>query len=823
MRISTCFERLEGHSLFVEYSRQRSIHRRLSFEALENRQLMAGDAFNDPDYQTIQWGLNNTGQTGGQYDVDIDAPEAWTIATGSMNTALAMVDDGVDFTNPDVYLNIWLNQGEIPAGLRASLTDTDADGIITFRDLNDLVNTALVSDLNANGYIDGGDLLLDPRWATGIDDEGNGMLDDLVGWDFLNGDNDPRPGAPPDGHGTGMAQWIGAIPNNGIGKVGVNRLISIMPVRIRQGIVTDVNFTTQAAGVDYAVAEGAAVSAVWGHNPTFNQDIYDAIDRARVAGHLVVAPAGNEYNDNDVTPVYPASFDLENIISATSFNASDGKDSIWNWGYTTVDLAGPTAPGGGTSGGAAHVAGVAALLKSIHADWNADQVKARILASVEPSAALAGKTVSGGRVNAARALATTSVVISDPRIVEGESGTSEVVFTVSRFGDDTGTVILNWTTANGSAIAGSDYVAASGQITFQPSGANDETIHIFITADSTPEPSETFFVTLTNSSGEAVLADEIAQATILPATKFYVVDDGSPDRTYEYGASGAAIENYMINSGNTASRGAASTAAGDRLWVIDANQKVFVYDSAGALLGSWTAGSLSWRSQVQGIATDGTDIWIVDADRDKVFRYAGGANRLLGSQNAASSFALNKGNKSPKDIVTDGTYLWVVDDSTTDKVFKYTLSGSLVGSWTITSGGGRPTGITIDPANVSDIWIVDNATDSVYQFTAAASRTSDSQSPASSFALATGNTNPQGIADPPVASAELHVQNSTAPGTGVARYISPFADLERATRHTLATTKLRAIDFVFEIDDDAISRRKSRITRAIDALRPAVA
>jgi hypothetical protein len=103
--------------------------------------------------------------------------------------------------------------------------------------------------------------------------------------------------------------------------------------------------------------------------------------------------------------------------------------------------------------------------------------------------------------------------------------------------------------------------------------------------------------------------------------------------------------------------------------------------------------------------------------------------------------------------VTDGASLWVVNDATTDKVFKYTAAGSLLGSWTIGSANSSPTGITIDPANVSDIWIVDNGSDRVYQYTAAASRTTGSQSPATSFALAAGNTNPQGIADPPSALA----------------------------------------------------------------------
>ena len=235
-----------------------------------------------------------------------------------------------------------------------------------------------------------------------------------------------------------------------------------------------------------------------------------------------------------------------------------------------------------------------------------------------------------------------------------------------------------------------------------------------------------------------------------PATKFYVVNDASTDRTYEYSATGSAVENYALNSGNTAPRGAASTAAGDKVWVVDANKKVYVYNTSGGLLGSWTAGSLASNATVEGIATNGTDVWIVDAKQDKVFRYTGAASRLSGSQNAASSFSLNSGNTSPKDIVTDGTSLWVVNDSTTDKVFKYTLSGSLLGSWTITGAGTSPTGITLDPSSVGNLWIVDSGTDRVYQFDNAAGRTSGSQSPSTSFALAAGNTNPQGIADPPV-------------------------------------------------------------------------
>jgi hypothetical protein len=149
-------------------------------------------------------------------------------------------------------------------------------------------------------------------------------------------------------------------------------------------------------------------------------------------------------------------------------------------------------------------------------------------------------------------------------------------------------------------------------------------------------------------------------------------------------------------------------------------------------------------------------VWIVDDKSNRVYRYAGAASRLSGSQSADSSFNLASGNGSPRDIVTDGTSLWVVNNSSTDKVFKYTVGGSLVGSWTIDSANSQPTGLTIDPANVSDIWIVDSGDDRVYQYTGAASRTSGSQDAAGWFALSAGNSNPQGIADPPPPSARRY-------------------------------------------------------------------
>ena len=215
----------------------------------------------------------------------------------------------------------------------------------------------------------------------------------------------------------------------------------------------------------------------------------------------------------------------------------------------------------------------------------------------------------------------------------------------------------------------------------------------------------------------------------------------------------SSVESYSLNSGNTAPRGAASTIAGDKTWVVDANRKVYVYNNSGGLLGSWTAGTLATNATVEGIATNGTDVWIVDAKSDKVYKYAGAASRLSGSQNAASSFSLNSGNTSPKDIVTDGTS--ICGSSTTAPPTRCSSTrspGSLVRQLDDQLPAvDSPTGITLDPANVSqDLWIVDSGTDRVYQYNAAASvDLGSSHAAVVTFALAAGNTNPQGIADPP--------------------------------------------------------------------------
>jgi hypothetical protein len=368
---------------------------------------------------------------------------------------------------------------------------------------------------------------------------------------------------------------------------------------------------------------------------------------------------------------------------------------------------------------------------------------------------------------------------------------SEAVFTVTLATPSSSPTTVNYSTANGSAVAGSDYVTATGTVLFQP-GVTARSIFVPLVNDTVFETNESFVVNLSNPSPNALIADGQGVGTILdndpPPTKFFVVNDGSPDRTYEYAAGGAAIENYALNAGNTAPRGAASTTVGDKVWVVDNNRNVYVYNTSGGLLGSWTAGTMNASAQPQGIATDGTDVWIVDAKSDKVFRYAGAASLLSGSQNAASSFSLNSGNKNPTDIVTDGTSLWVTNDSTANKVFKYTTGGALLGSWSIDAANATPTGITIDPASPSTIWIVDSGTDKIYEYTAAASRTSGSQSAATSYALAAGNTNPQGLADPPSEAVTLRVTEQVG---RLSRAVQTGQET-RPTTHSLRVTEHHA-------------------------------
>jgi sugar lactone lactonase YvrE len=351
---------------------------------------------------------------------------------------------------------------------------------------------------------------------------------------------------------------------------------------------------------------------------------------------------------------------------------------------------------------------------------------------------------------------------------------SQASFVVTLNTASTSQISVNYTTANGTAVAGTDYTQTSGALIF-PAGVTSETINVPITTVATGGPTKAFTLKLSSPVNATITRGQATGSILNRVTKFFVAD-GSTPKTYEYGCGGTSEEISPQLSSNTAPRGVATTAAGTTVWIVDANKTVYRYSNHGVLLGSWTAGGLQGNAQLTGIATNGTEIWLVDSSADKVYKYTGAASRLSGSQNAASSFSLvkgNNGNGNAQDLVTDGTSFWVVD-GTAHKVFKYTLSGSLLGSWAIDPANANPTGITINPNNVSNLWIVDKGTDKVYQYVGAASRTSGSQNAAATFALAPGDTNPQGIADPP------------APGTRIMP--APLPDHAAADAWVAATT-----------------------------------
>ena len=215
---------------------------------------------------------------------------------------------------------------------------------------------------------------------------------------------------------------------------------------------------------------------------------------------------------------------------------------------------------------------------------------------------------------------------------------SQFAFTVSLSSASAAQVTVQYATTDVSALAGSDYVGVSaGALTFVP-GETAKTIIIQTLDNTSIELAETFNVNLSNPTGGTISSGQGVGTILDNDTKFYVVNDASPDKTLEYGSNGVSGESYGLGTGNTAPRGAASTIAGDKVWVVDANKKVYVYNTSGGLLGSWSLGSLNYQARLQGIATNGTDVWVVDAYADKVYKYTGAASRTSGSQNAASSF-----------------------------------------------------------------------------------------------------------------------------------------------------------------------------------------
>ncbi|OQW35225.1 MAG: hypothetical protein A4E19_16775 [Nitrospira sp. SG-bin1] len=270
---------------------------------------------NDTQFDTL-WGLHNTGQavngTAGRSDADIDAPEAWDISTGSPNVIVAVIDSGIAYDHPDLAPNIWTNRGEIA--------------------------------------------------GNGVDDDGNGLVDDVRGWDFHMNDSDPmdpvdlNPGGN-EGHGTHVAGTIAGAGNNGTGVTGVMWTAKLMALKAG-GVDRSLSTTAIISAIDYAIAKGARVINASFIGPECSVAFYDAVSAANAAGVLFVAAAGNGGNDrigddNDSVPNFPSNFSapsvcdgqqkaaLANVIAVAATDHNDQLTTFSNFGSTTVQVAAP--------------------------------------------------------------------------------------------------------------------------------------------------------------------------------------------------------------------------------------------------------------------------------------------------------------------------------------------------------------------------------------------------------------------------------------------------------------------------------------------------
>jgi thermitase len=335
---------------------------------------------NDPLFPNL-WGLHNTGQVPfyGAVNADINGPLAWGVTTGSPGVTVAVVDTGVDYTHPDLAANVWQNSGET---------------------------------------------------VNGIDDDGNGYIDDIRGWNFVSKSNDPM---DDNGHGTHCAGTIAAVGNNGIGITGVTWNCKIMPLKFlnSQGD----GYTSDAiSAILYASQLGVPIiSNSWGG--LASQSLKDAIDASSA---VVICSAGNTAANSDVYPVYPAAYSSNNIISVAATDYHDKLASFSNYGMNSVDLAAPgvsiysTTPSGGykylngTSMATPYVSGVAALVKSQYPSMTGAQIKSKILDNCDILSSLSGKVATGGRLNAAKALG-----LSIPTLTPAPSPTPIVTRTPS--------------------------------------------------------------------------------------------------------------------------------------------------------------------------------------------------------------------------------------------------------------------------------------------------------------------------------------------------------------------------------------------------------
>lgn len=339
---------------------------------------------NDSLYSEL-WGLDAIG-----------APLAWDVTQGSDGVVVAVVDTGADVTHSELDGNIWTNPGET---------------------------------------------------ANGLDDDANGLVDDLKGWDFY--DNDSNADDMND-HGTHVSGTVGAEGDNGAGVTGVNWRVKVMPLRTGNDPLTTLAIEQ---AFRYACAEGARVVNGSFGSPSPNNLIRDAIEDC--PGTLFVFAAGNEGTNNDAQPRYPCNYPAENIVCVAASEEDDTLASFSNYGRANVDLAAPgagilsTVPTGlfetwdGTSMASPHVAGAAALVLSHRPTLTPLELKSALLLSVDKKPAYSGSVKTGGRLNVARALGQevkppTGLTASSPSHPSGWSANSTVQIVWSGASDENG-------------------------------------------------------------------------------------------------------------------------------------------------------------------------------------------------------------------------------------------------------------------------------------------------------------------------------------------------------------------------------------------------
>ena len=552
---------------------------------------------NDPSYSSL-WGLNNTGQTGGTFDADIDALEAWEITTGSASTIVAVIDTGVDYNHVDLADNMWVNTGEIA--------------------------------------------------GNGFDDDGNGFVDDIYGYDFADNDGNPIPDSfTNEKHGTHVAGTIGAVGNNGTGVVGVNWDVQIMSLRFLDE--SGSGYTSDAVdAVYYAVDNGATISNnSWGGGG-FSQAMYDAIAYGQSQGHIFIAAAGNSGTNNDSGPHYPSNYDLANVVSVASTDHNDQLSSFSNYGANTVDLAAPgssiysTFPGNaygtysGTSMATPHVAGAVALVVSEYPDLNYQEVLDRVYDSVDTLGALSGKMVTGGRLNAAAALANSFGVSVSPtsglqtseaggtasfEVVLTSAPTENVVIPMSSSDESEGTVAdssitftpSNWDVPQTIVISGEDDQDIDGNVDYEISLANTlsndanynnlNVADVSVTnVDNEVSPVDFHFSVTTNgtSIGGLVVDNEDIIAKMSNGTYEFAFD-GS-----DMGLAGLTIDAFMVTGPDTILMSFSGSAGINGLGTVDDSD---IIQFTGTF-GSDTSGTLSWffdGSDV-GLTRNGEDV-----------------------------------------------------------------------------------------------------------------------------------------------------------------------------------------------------------------------